>query len=76
MLVLNNIRTILSNCTHESPYFNFIIEVLLKTGQMRTVGQGFIVTPNTNLQELEYQITAFIEAFETQSGTPEELCLQ
>jgi hypothetical protein len=70
--LLNNISTILSNCTHESPYFNLIIEVLLKTGQMRTVGQGFIVTPNTNLQELEYKITAFIEAFETQSGTPEE----
>jgi len=70
--VIQNIKTIINSSNHESPYFNFIIEVLLNSGQVRTVGQGFIVERTTNFEELTHQITSLIEAFETQSGTPEE----
>lgn len=70
--VIQNIQTIINSSNHESPYLNFIIEVLLNSGQVRTVGQGFIVERTTNFEELTHQITSLIEAFETQSGTPEE----
>lgn len=67
--VIQNIKTIINSSNHESPYFNFIIEVLLNSGQVRTVGTGFIVERSTDMTKLAQQLTAYIEAFETQSGT-------
>lgn len=70
--LLTYIDTIIKSTNHSSPYFNLIIEVLLETGQVRTVGNGFIVEPTTDLVQLKEMLVGFIENFETQSGTPEE----
>ncbi|PKY60858.1 hypothetical protein RhiirA4_294222, partial [Rhizophagus irregularis] len=67
-----NIKTILNASTHSSPYFNFIIEVQLTTGQVRTAGNGFIVEKDTDLNDLRTKLEGYIENFETQSGTPED----
>lgn len=71
-LLFENIKTILASSTHSSPFFNFIIEVFLHSGSVRTVGHGFKVNSNTNLEELRTTLEGYIENFETQSGRPEE----
>jgi len=70
--LLTYIDTILKSSNHPTPYFNLIIEVLLETGQVRTVGGGFIVEPTTDLVQLKEMLEGYIENFETQSGIPEE----
>lgn len=70
--LMSYIQTILAASSHSSPYFNLIIEVFLETGQVRTVGGGFIVEPTTDLVQLKAMLEGYIENFETQSGTPEE----
>jgi hypothetical protein len=66
------IKRILDNSTHESPFFNFIIEAVLSGGISRTVGKGFLVNKTTDLEVLSNLITEYIEKFETQSGVAEE----
>jgi hypothetical protein len=70
--LISIIKRILEHSTHESPYFNFIIDVVLHAGVYRTVGRGFIVDKNTDLTILAHTLAGYIENFETQSGTPEE----
>lgn len=70
--LFSHIDVILKSSNHPSPFFNLIIEVLLETGQVRTVGSGFIVESSTDLVQLKTMLEGFIENFETQSGTPEE----
>ncbi|CAB4432560.1 unnamed protein product [Rhizophagus irregularis] len=48
------------------------MEAELHAGINRTVGKGLRVEKNTDLSTLIPLITEYIEAFETQSGTPEE----
>ena len=69
---MENIQTILASSSHTSPFFNFIIEVLLHSGSVRTVGHGFKVNSDINLKELRTTLEGYIENFETQSGCPEE----
>jgi hypothetical protein len=66
------INRILSDSSHPSPYFNFIIEAVLHGGVSRTVGRGFVVERTTDMTKLEHLIAEYIENFETQSGCPEE----
>lgn len=66
-LLIEYISIILRNSSHPKPYFNIIIEVLLLSGQVRTVGRGFIVESTTNFDELRTMLEGYIENFETQS---------
>jgi hypothetical protein len=70
--LMSYIQAILAASSHTSPYINFILEVLLDSGQVKTVGHGFVITPSTDLEKLRTTLNEYIEGFETQSGVPEE----
>jgi hypothetical protein len=67
-LLFENIKTILASSTHSTPFFNFIIEVLLHSGSVRTVGHGFKVNSDTNLEELRTTLEGYIENFGISGG--------
>lgn len=70
--LMEHIQAILSHSSHPKPYFNFILEVLLKNGSVKTVGKGFSIASYTDLSKIREMLEGYIENFETQSGTPEE----
>lgn len=70
--LMEHIQAILSHSSHPEPYFNFILEVLLKNGSVKTVGKGFSIASYTDLSKIRELLEGYIENFETQSGTPEE----